>query len=452
MARVRLTLGCTVLLLSLLGQVPAARASEWVVAPGGHGRGTTAEPLGRIQDALDLAAPGDTITVRPGTYAESLRTVRGGTSGSPIRLRADGARGTAVVTAAGRVLRIDHPHVIVEGLVLDGQYGPADTVAIGNHADDLVLRNVEVRRSARDLIDMGSPAGVLIDGCLIHHALNAANGRTDAHGIAAGAARDLTIRNTEIHTFSGDGFQIDPGRDAPGWDRVTIERSRIWLAPLETAENGFPAGTVPGENAVDTKTGAGFPRARLTIRDTAAWGFRDGLISNMAAFNVKERVSAVFDGLTVYDSEIAFRLRGGGSTPHGAHVTISNAVVYDSATAIRYEDDIRRLNVWNTTIGANVGRAFHAADSDRYGLQVRNLLVLGPLPPEAGHPSNRAVDAEAFVRAAAHDYRLAPGSAAIDAGAVLASVTTDRSGRPRPQGGGYDVGAFEHATGHSGTP
>ena len=137
-----------------------------------------------------------------------------------------------MVTVSGRVFSAFHAHVTVEGVIMDGQYGASDTVRVGDAAHYFTLRNAEVRRSTRDLIDIGDARGVLIENSLIHHALNAANGRTDAHGIVAGAVQDLTIRQTEIHTFSGDGFQVDPGRSAPGWNRVTIEDSRIWLAPL----------------------------------------------------------------------------------------------------------------------------------------------------------------------------------------------------------------------------
>jgi fibronectin-binding autotransporter adhesin len=48
----------------------------------------------------------------------------------------------------------------------------------------------------------------------------------------------------------------------------------------------------------------------------------------------------------------------------------------------------------------------------------------------------------AFIDPAVWDYHLAPGSAAIDAG-VNAGVATDRDGTPRPQGSGYDIGAYE---------
>jgi hypothetical protein len=283
----------------------------------------------------------------------------------------------------------------------------------------------------------------VIESSLLHHALNAAGGRTDAHGIAAGAVRQMTIRDTEIHTFSGDGIQVDPGRSAPGWTDVTVERCRIWLEPLRTAENGFDAGTVPGENAIDTKANAALPRATLLVRDVTAWGFRGGLIANMAAFNLKEHLDATLDRVTVHSSQIAFRLRGDGPRDGGALVTITNAVVYDTGTAFRYEEDIRMLRVWNSTVGANVSSAFQAAESRDRGLDVKNLLVLGERPPEAADPSNRAVNARAFVDAARHDYTLAPGSSAVDAGIPLPSVTTDRTGATRPQGKGYDVGAYE---------
>jgi hypothetical protein len=342
------------------------------------------------------------------------------------------------------VLSVNHPYIQVESLVLDGQYSAADTVVVSSAGSFFTLRDTEVRRSSRDLIDIRAPQGGLIEGCLIHHALNAANGRTDAHGIVAGSARDLTIRDTEIHTFSGDGFQIDPARSAPGWNRVTIEGARIWLAPLPAPENGFPAGAVPGENAVDTKVGQALPRATIVIRDTTAWGFRSGLIGNMAAFNLKEDIDATVDRVTVYDSDIAFRLRGAGSATNGAWVTVKNAVVYNTARAFRYEDDIQNLKIWNSTIGRNVPTPFQAASSGSAGLEVRNLLVLGTqLPSVASHPSNRSAPAEAFVDVAVHDYALAAGAAAVDSGIAMEDVKSDRAGVSRPQGRAYDVGAYE---------
>jgi hypothetical protein len=260
--------------------------------------------------------------------------------------------------------------------------------------------------------------------------------------VVAGAARRLAIRDTVIHTFSGDAFQIDPGRSERGWDEVSISGCHFWLAPLSEPTNGFAAGVTPGENGIDTKVPAGGARARLRVSNSVFRGFRAGLITNMAALNLKERIDATIDAVTVSTSDIAFRLRGPAST--GALVALSNVVVYDTATAFRYEDDIQGVRIWHATVGAGVARAFHPASSSGSLLDVRNSLFLADaLAREASHASNRAVVASVFADAPHHDYRLVAGSGPVDAVAVLSGVGRDRLGVVRPQGAAADAGAFE---------
>jgi hypothetical protein len=104
----------------------------------------------------------------------------------------------------------------------------------------------------------------------------------------------------------------------------------------------FPAGTVVGENAFDSKTPASGPRSRIVFRSVVAHGFR-GFIGNQGAFNLKENVEAVLDGVTVHASEIGFRLRG------PALVTLRNAVTYANDKSVRYEDGIADLRIVNVT-------------------------------------------------------------------------------------------------------
>lgn len=417
-------------------------AATLYVAPSGTGNGTFSAPFSRIADALAVAVAGDTVVLKAGTYSERLRTVRGGTSSRRVTIRAERDGAAVLSSGKGTVVRVSHPYVTIRGLVVDGHYGPYDAVLVDSAATSLVLQYLEVKRTSKDCIDLRAPANVVIEQSLIHHCLNATNGRTDAHGIVAGSVRNLIVRDTKIHTFSGDAIQLDPGRSAPGWDRLTIERCQLWLEPLRTAENGFAAGIVPGENALDTKTLATAPRATVVVRQTEAWGFRGGLMTNMAAFNVKENVDATFDGVTVSRSEIAFRLRGPG-TNGGAWARVQNAVIYDAGTAVRYEDDIERVQVWNATLGSGITRFFRAANSTAIGLDVQNVLFLGSSATLPGGLGNVQATASSFVNAAAHDYRLAPGSLAIDAGVSNPIVTKDRIGVPRPTGAYWDVGAYE---------
>jgi hypothetical protein len=63
-------------------------------------------------------------------------------------------------------------------------------------------------------------------------------------------------------------------------------------------------------------------------------------------------------------------------------------------------------------------------------------------PLQAG--TSNIVVAPSFVNRAARNYHLALGSAGTDAGATLAGVTNDLDGVARPQGAGYDMGAYEY--------
>jgi hypothetical protein len=69
-------------LLSLAALTSALSATEFHVATNGDDaqRGTQAAPLRTLQQAADIAQPGDVITVHAGTYRERVTPPRGGTS------------------------------------------------------------------------------------------------------------------------------------------------------------------------------------------------------------------------------------------------------------------------------------------------------------------------------------------------------------------------------------
>jgi len=392
---------------------------------------------GTLQAALAQAQAGDVIVVPAGTYEERVETIRAGTEGAPIRVVAEGE---VIVTAPGEVIEIGHAWMTFEGLIFDGQLGDADTVDVEGTADHLQLVDVEVRNSGRDCIDIdgiegGGPTDVLVEGALIHHCLYWDGGREDAHGITGGAVQGLRIVDTEIHTFSGDAVQLDPGRSEPGWSDLSIEGCTFWAAPLDEDIAGFPAGMNPAENAIDTKTwDSATERAELSVTDTVAHGFRFGEIDNMAAFNIKEGVSAHFDRVLVYESEIAFRVRG-PTRDMGAEIRVDNVWIHNVDVGFRYEDDIEVVQVRHGTFGPSVGEAFHEASSDNTVPEVANCLFEGALPEEATGSSNLSVED-------IEDVSIGPDHPAVDAGEEL-GVATDFEGEPRPSGPAPDVGADE---------
>ena len=65
---------------------------------------------------------------------------------------------------------------------------------------------------------------------------------------------------------------------------------------------------------------------------------------------------------------------------------------------------------------------------------------------------NSVAGTAAFENPTTGDFRLKTGSVLIDAGVTISGFTTDIIGTTRPQGAGYDIGAFEYGSGASSTP
>src|SRR6185295_1207456 len=143
-----------------------AHAKEWFVASGGAGNGTAKSPFGTIQAALRVAQSGDTVVIRGGTYQEAIRTFRDGSAAAPITVRGDTSGMPAVITIQGRVLQVDHSFITVEHVVVDAAYGARTAVKVSAGTRSVVLRDVEVRRSGRDCIDIGAASDVLIEDSL----------------------------------------------------------------------------------------------------------------------------------------------------------------------------------------------------------------------------------------------------------------------------------------------
>lgn len=403
--------------------------------------GTSDDPLKTISEALTRAQAGERVIIREGTYNEKVVFPRDGSYSQRITLKAlDGEEVT--IKQTGTVMEINKRYITVENIILDGNWGASDLLRVGDNADYLVIKDCELKNTMRDAVDMGGPDGVLIEGCKIHDAIWFSGGnREDAHGIVTTGVQDLTIRDTEIYYVSGDTLQFQ----YDGWDNVLIENCRLWNGPLPSARGGAPAGANVGENAVDTKYYEADGRGKLTLKNITAYGWVSDYISNAAAFNLKHNIEATVDAVECYDSEICFRVRGPGGDKGGAWVTIMNAIMYDSEKAVRYEDSIENLKIYNNIFGDGLNKLFESAGGHGSGFDVRNNLFLGSVPSDASDGSNLAVESDAFLDISSGDYHPVEDSPALDNGIEIPEVMRDFDGKVRPGGAAYDVGAFEGA-------
>ncbi|MCP4178937.1 MAG: hypothetical protein GY756_14340 [bacterium] len=403
--------------------------------------GTAESPLLTIDKALEMVEEGQNIYLRGGTYdgyvdfnsSFNKAISLSGYPGEDVTI-------TRTDNTSGYVINIKAPKITIRGLKVDGGWRSGDIIKLHSEANDAVLKKLEVFNTLKDCIDMDSPQNVIVDSCTIHHALRFDNGdRIDAHGIVTAGVQNLTISNTEIYYVSGDALQFQYN----GWNNILVENCKLWNGKLPTAIAGFPSNVNPGENAVDTKYNLADGRGKLTMRNIEAYGWDSDYLNNPAAFNIKHNVEAILDGITVYDSDIAFRLRGVTGSNGGAKVTLMNAVSYNVKRVVRYEDDIEDLHVFNCTFGKDNSTLFQSAGGHGTGFLVQNCLFYNNKPSEAAHESNLE-NSDCFVDINSNNYQLKAGCEAIDFGITIDVVTTDRIKTARPSGSGYDCGAFEY--------
>jgi hypothetical protein len=141
----------------------------------------------------------------------------------------------------------------------------------------------------------------------------------------------------------------------------------------------------------------------------------------------------------------------------GSGHQIYNNLIYNIAHLVGESGAISlyvdaNTEVYNNTTYGNAGWGI-VVEPDAYSAIVRNNIAYGNLHGNIGdfgsgtYTSNNLTTDPHFVNAAGGDFTLRSDSPAIDQGAYLASVQYDQLGVPRPQGNGFDIGAYEFSGG-----
>lgn len=134
--------------------------------------------------------------------------------------------------------------------------------------------------------------------------------------------------------------------------------------------------------------------------------------------------------------------------PGGTVIVENNTLVGNAVAQIYLEEaGAGRVTLRDNIIVAGAGQQYYEFDAGASPASIvpANNLVYGAGPCEAWDTACVSGD-PLFVGAS--DYHLQPGSPAIDAG-VPTSASRDHDGTPRPQGAGFDIGAYERRTGSS---
>jgi len=190
---------------------PSLPAATYYVATTGSDAnpGSLLQPFATLNRAVSAVAPGDTVLVRGGVYAQT------------VNLWAQG-------TPAARVTFRSHPG---ETAVLDGTTLPANTTLVTISGDWVDWQGFEVRHSTRTGITIWEASQVRLLQNIIHHCWN---GGIFVGGSASGLTTDNRLEGNTLHR----NCQINaPHTATGGWpaaigsqwtDRLTVVGNTIY--------------------------------------------------------------------------------------------------------------------------------------------------------------------------------------------------------------------------------
>jgi len=342
--------------------------------------GDGAHPFRTVQHAADLVNPGDVVVMRNGVYT-------GG--GSVLDIQRGGTAGNYVVFRAA----------VQWGAILDGGQtshtqpnGSENGVYLG--ASFVRVEGLEIRNVWHDGI---SPASGVSDFQIVGNHIHDVGRYCESGGIGLSA---MTFIN----------------------DNVVIEQNLIHdIGRDSTGENGCNPGNTYWQNhdhGIYLSSGN-----NVIVRNNVFYNIARGwaiqcypdllsqiyIVNNTFAFPNPNEVGQIIIAATLTNGVIANNL---------FYQPLTAGVWFSGATTS------------NVTVEYNLTMGGTAAEGNGAGVTLsHNLDNTDPKLVNASAP--------------ALDFQLSAGSPAIDAGVPLAYVSNDFLGTSRPQGAGYDIGAFE---------
>jgi hypothetical protein len=363
----------------------AAPARAYYVALEGNDAqpGTEARPFRTLRKGVSVLTPGATLYVKGGTYAEALvNTIPGGRSWSePVTLTAYPGHKVVVKPPKG------------------------STFALSFQRPDQAYIII---------------AGLNIDA---HDARYGAV-RITGGGTPATAAHHIRLRDAEIKNGAVMGLYTENFAHSNEFIRLFVHHHGYVKGDGTRIGNGVHLAS--DNNLVE----------QCVIQDNG-YGI---LVSN---------ARGVAHGNVVRRSAL-LRNRVGSILSRGSrHLFYNNLVAQNETIGLRVDDAADGVDVFNNTVYRNGSFGIYIGPGSG-GAEVVNNIVHGNTPDlrNVGRSTtlshNLTVDPQ-FVDAGRLDFRLRPGSPAIDRGVKLALVKNDAAGSPRPQGLTHDVGALEAA-------
>ena len=451
-----------------LSTCKAAPGKIYYVAPDGmdSNTGTIWFPFRTIQHCLDVVQSGDTCLIRGGTYYESLVLRRSGSVTARITIKNYNGESVSVNSGGSRTLTVSGRlgYYTIEGLSfltsgsgeqadgnvdLKGNVWAGETAKEGGN-DGFVLRDCYVQGTIKFYGHHNLVEGCEVDGM----------NKKWATGIYDhfGPSHHNTYRNNVIHGFSGRGIW-----SMSYTENILVENNRVFDCStmgidLDGASHAVRNSIVKGNEIANIIGAQGVGILLENAFDCVIEGnlIHDVGHEGIQIFNYGQGCGHWADNEyrddhtnTVLKNNIIYNVYGGDKgginaySVRGIYVygnTIHNArgggILLNQHCGWQCQDWIIENNIFtdnDQTIKIYGGTS---------GLDISHNLYY-PASSVSNPGSNSIFSDPQFVNAQNHDFHLQSISPAKDAGATISYLTDDFDGNLRPQGAGFDIGAYE---------
>lgn len=377
--------------------------------------GTESSPWKTIQKGINMAQAGDTVYVKEAVYYETVDTVRSGSNGSPITFQ-------------------NYPG---HNPILDGSKSGDNYVVYLLNKDYIAWNGIDIRN--------GQKVGIWFEGdhntiehCAVYNN-GVPNGSYDS-GIIMKNSEYGHINDVEVYGNGRNGISVTYS------NYCTIE---YCYAHDNLYHNGIQIFRADVSSEYSHHNIVRYNISKHNYGGFLSWYNQYAKIYNNLI------IDSIHYGMQITTGNL------GGPSPYSAYSKIYNNTITNSGGHGMLITSTRDLAIKNnilannnyediymtSTTGHDIDyNLYYGSPSWRWG--GNNYSSLSSWQSASSQDVHSFLDNPGFVDADGEDYSLQSSSSAINKGVNLTSegITDDINGTSRPQGGDFDIGAYEYVT------
>jgi uncharacterized repeat protein (TIGR01451 family) len=424
-------------------QEPAPQSTVYYVAPTGNdsGPGTISQPWQTIQKAAQTMVVGDTVYIRSGTYREQVVPKNSGSPAGYITYAAYPGE-TPILDGSGISLRdslvglfeiSEKSYLRVSGLrVVNVLAYPNNGGIIVKRSSHIILEKNQTYNTISSGIGVWHSLYITIDSNRVEYA----NISPSQECMTIASTGAFQVSNNEVFDCNDEGINVKEGSTDGKVFRNHVHNvasSGIYIDSYDNYTHDIQVyqnlvHDISDDNGIALSSEKGGLLENVYVYNNIIYNNRyiGILLSSAGSGNSlgQHPVKNVWiTNNTIYNN--GWTKYGGGikvDNPFAQQVVIRNNIVSDNLSFQIVVDQL--VPPQNVTIDHNLIDGYRGYDGEIYG----SAAVVGdPL----------------FTNPSATDFHLQPGSPAIDKGSSSGTPEDDFAGNPRPQGLGFDIGAYE---------